>query len=261
MYVKEQKKKDEETKKLTEEIKKNQELLLQHIAALSKKKKSKKKGIGKASLRPRNTEDPNASTSSTGIMQNIRNVFSGSQTNLEQTETLGTETGKEDDKEDDNHSHHSGTSHSSFSIIPEDPILPRMRRPPPPPSPTLPPPSPTPTETDFGLTAATTKKIFITKCSLKLQNNEIDHLYSTQTTDQAINDYYRLYLTNGLANSLQSSYINYQTFMNGCFISAWDLSTSGSVGNSYALPNIKTGIYKDNSQHKLNNNDHKEIKF
>jgi hypothetical protein len=29
--------------------------------------------------------------------------------------------------------------------------------------------------------------------------------------------------------------------MNGCFISAWDLSTSGFVGNSYALPNIKTG--------------------
>jgi hypothetical protein len=236
MYVEEQKRKDDETRKLTEEVKKNQELLLQQIAALSKPKKQlKKKGIGKANLRKMPTDQSAASSSSLGIMQNIRSVFGASNTNLQSGETTAT---SETHREDDTISHHSGTSSSSFAIIDEDPSLPLNE-------PTQPRPTSMPSSSFLQPNlGTTTKKVYITKCSLRLQNNEIDQLTSRQTIDQAMNDYHRLYLTNGLANSLQSSYINYQTFMNGCFISAWDLSTSGFVGNSYALPNIKTGTFK-----------------
>ena len=87
----------------------------------------------------------------------------------------------------------------------------------------------------------TKKSVWVTKCELQLNGQPVDQLESKQLKDQAMNDFNRLYLTNGLANSLQSNFINYQLFMGGCFISAWDLSTSGFCGNAFALPNIKTG--------------------
>lgn len=159
-------------------------------------------------------------------MHNIRSVFSGSQANLEHIAS-----------NDDNVSHHSGTTNSSFSILDDDVRMPQS---------TLTMPSvPMPVRRQAEpLTGVATKKIFITKCALKLLNNEVDQLTSRQTIDQAMNDFHRLYLTNGLANSLQSNYVNYSAFLNGAFISAWDLSTSGFVGNSYALPNIKTGTFE-----------------
>lgn len=93
---------------------------------------------------------------------------------------------------------------------------------------------------DFHL-GGTTKDIWITKCELQLNGQAVDQLESKQTKDQCINDYNRLFMTNSLGNSMQSNYISYALFRGGAFVSAWDLSTSGFVGNSFVLPNIKTG--------------------
>jgi hypothetical protein len=149
-------------------------------------------------------------SASSGILGTIRSTFSGSKP-----------------IEEDNMS---TSSSSSFVRIPEDQS-----------TSSLPPPQQQP---EVRINLGATKTVFVTKCELQLNGQPVDQLESKQAKDQCMNDYNRLYLTCGLANSLQSNYISYPAFMGGCFVSAWDLSTSGFVGNSYALPNIKTGRYK-----------------
>jgi len=86
-----------------------------------------------------------------------------------------------------------------------------------------------------------TTTVYVTSLSLYLNGDKVDQLDSTCTKDQAMADFVRLYNTCGMANSLHSMHINYDAFMNGCFICAYDLSSSGICGSSYALPTVKTG--------------------
>ena len=83
--------------------------------------------------------------------------------------------------------------------------------------------------------------IWLTKLSLELNGNTVDQLESKCSKDQAMADFVRLYNTSGMANSLHSNNINYDAFLNGCFICAYDLSSSGICGSTYALPTVKTG--------------------
>jgi hypothetical protein len=87
----------------------------------------------------------------------------------------------------------------------------------------------------------TTTTVYVTSLSLYLNGDKVDQLDSTCTKDQSMADFVRLYNTCGMANSLHSMHINYDAFMNGCFICAYDLSSSGICGSSYALPTVKTG--------------------
>jgi hypothetical protein len=174
---------------------------------------SKGKGKGKKLDALVSTENESGPSTSTGILGSLRSAFSGSQQVEE--DTMST------------------SSSSSFGRIPEENQIPEIPQPPQQPQVRL-----------NVRTAATTKTVWVTKCELQLNGQPVDQLESMQTKDQCMNDFNRLYLTNGLANSLQSNYISYAAFMGGCFVSAWDLSTSGFVGNSYALPNIKTGTTK-----------------
>lgn len=83
--------------------------------------------------------------------------------------------------------------------------------------------------------------VYVVKLSLFLNGDMVDQLESTCTKDQGMADFVRLYNTCGMANSLHSMHINYDAFLNGCFICAYDLSSSGICGSSYALPTVKTG--------------------
>jgi|688.fasta_scaffold129107_2 hypothetical protein len=231
MYIEEQRKNAAAQKKRDEDLALRNDAIMKQLAELMNKQNSKGKGKGKG--KRQTVPDPSpeiAASTSTGLLQNIRNVFGGSQPQLAADEDARS-----------HRSHHSCTS--SFEIIEEEHrnILVSPLPVPMPTSQPLPSLQPADVQHDLREPTKTTKTVYLTKCALNLNNQPIDQLESKQTKDQCMNDFNRLYLTNGLANSLQSNYINYQTFMNGCFISAWDLSTSGFVGNSYALPNIKTG--------------------
>ena len=237
MYMAEQKRRDEERRKQDEEKDKKNEAYLKTLIDLISKQKPKAKGKvskGKGKKLSSLSVEPTQSTS-TGLLQNIRSVFSGSQSNLQGPVLPNNDA--------DTRSHHSS---SSFSVIDDDQHSVSSHQDPvmPPPQPLPPrPSSPRQPQVQQNLIGGDTKSVFITKCALLLNNQELDQFESKQTVDQAISDYSRLFLTCGLANSLQSNFISYSNFLGGTFISAWDLSTSGFVGNSYALPNIKTGIH------------------
>ena len=236
MYIAEQKRRDEERKKEDEEKEKKTEAYLKTLIDLINKQKPKGKGKVCKGKRKNNTSlsvNPTPSTS-TGLLQNICSVFSGSQSNLQGPLPPNNDA--------DTRSHHSS---SSFSVIDDDQRSVSSQDPlqPPRPQPILHPPSPSCPQVQPNLTGSTTKSVYITKCALLLNNQAVDQFESKQTVDQAMADYNRLFLTCGLSNSLQSNFISYTNFLGGTFISAWDLSTSGFVGNSFALPNIKTGIH------------------
>ena len=93
----------------------------------------------------------------------------------------------------------------------------------------------------FRRLGGTTEKVWITKLQLELNGAPVDQLASEGDEEQAMRDFYRLYRTMGLANSLDSLFVDMSRFLDGTFISAWDLTTSGFVGNSFAIPNVKTG--------------------
>jgi len=170
--------------------------------------KGKGPGRGKRSVPAVPVQVPETS----GIMGSLRSVLSrGSAPQLPSQ------------MDDDNQSTSSG---ASFAVIPEDGEREEVQQ----------------NEPLNADPIPTTESIWVTSLELQLNGTNIDQLESKMTKDQAMNDYNRLFLTSGLANSLQTNFISYPLFLGGCYISAWDLSTSNFVGNSYALPNIKTGV-------------------
>jgi hypothetical protein len=124
---------------------------------------------------------------------------------------------------------------SSFERIP-DPNLEQLSRHPP-----LQLNLPNSVENEIPNVGAQKTTIWLTKLSLELNGNTVDQLESKCSKDQAMADFVRLYNTSGMANSLHSNNINYDAFLNGCFICAYDLSSSGICGSTYALPTVKTG--------------------
>lgn len=216
------------------------------IFALSQPKgKAKAKEKEKTPTPEHSPANPQPSTSG-GLLKTItRSVFGGSQANLATSPMppppppphplLPPRTAKSNSEEMDD-----GSEHSDFEVLNEEGLSHTDHISdifPPPISPSV---SRTPSLSPFNL-ETTTKSVYVTRCALQLNNMPMDQFESKQSVDQAMNDYNRLFLTTGLANSFQSCSITYQQFLNGYFVSAWDLSTSGFVGNSYALPNIKTG--------------------
>ena len=124
---------------------------------------------------------------------------------------------------------------SSFERIP-DPNLDQLS-----PHPPLPSNLPNVVAIETPNVGASKSTIWLTKLSLELNGNAVDQLGSKCSKDQAMADFVRLYNTSGMANSLHSNNINYDAFLNGCFICAYDLSSSGICGSTYALPTVKTG--------------------
>lgn len=207
---------------------------------------------------------PNTPAStSTGIFHTLRSAFGGSQPQLQQVQqeqqeevplssnnpennddqsqqsfvilqTPQTRQAVEDDARSITSSHHHQQADAA-SIHSAAPPM-RIQTPFSPPPPSIP-----SSNFNFDLGTETTKDVWITKCELQLNGQAVDQLESKQTKDQCINDYNRFLMSNGFCNSMQSNYINYALFKGGVFISAWDLSTSGFIGNSFVLPNIKTG--------------------
>jgi hypothetical protein len=253
-----QRRRDEYQKQQNEEQKRANEELRNMIAALSQpKQKGKGKGKGKTICKITSTHpevnpqpavnqpplvNPPPSTSS-GLLQTLtRSVFGGSQSNFVAPTSPQPPPPPPPPPLSANNDVETESRHSDFERIDEEePLsLSHMQELLHPPTPH--PPTPAPSESHHNLRDST-KSVYVTKCALQLNNTPLDQFESKQSVDQAMNDYNQLYLTCGLANSLQSCSITYQQFLNGFFISAWDLSTSGFVGNSYALPNIKTGTF------------------
>lgn len=188
-----------------------------------------------------------AAGSSTGILGSLRAAFGGAPQPQRQQGELHSSDLPDPAALPRHMSSRSSTSSFGNLEDPNRPGMPPGTPMPPPQSPQLPelPPQPQPVfpeiPIDFLNVGDTKKSVWLTKCELQLNGQAVDQLESKQTKDQAINDFNRLFLTNGLANTLQSNYVSYPLFLGGCFVSAWDLSTSNVVGISNALPNIKTG--------------------
>jgi hypothetical protein len=89
---------------------------------------------------------------------------------------------------------------------------------------------------------ATTKTFWLTKCQLEINSQMVDHIESTQTEDQAVQDFLRLYSTNQMINSLFTCSISYDAFMNGYHILAYDLTSSQDGGSvSFVNPSVRVG--------------------
>ena len=69
-----------------------------------------------------------------------------------------------------------------------------------------------------------------------------DALRGTQTEDQCMQDFLRLYQTNQQLNSLFTSGISYEEFKHGFHIAAYDLTTSMDGGTeAFTSPAIRVG--------------------
>ena len=71
----------------------------------------------------------------------------------------------------------------------------------------------------------------------------IDQLESAGSEFDAMNDYFRLFLTNGQMNGLFSSGISYEDFLGGSYFQCFDLTTSQEPGLRYAIPSVRVGKY------------------
>lgn len=88
----------------------------------------------------------------------------------------------------------------------------------------------------------TTKTFWLTKCQLELNSQMVDQLESTQTEDQAVHDFLRLYSTNQMINSLFTCSISYDSFMNGYHIVSYDLTSSQDGGSeAFVNPSVRVG--------------------
>ena len=88
----------------------------------------------------------------------------------------------------------------------------------------------------------TTKTFWLTKCQLELNSQMVDQLESSQTEDQAVHDFLRLYSTNQMVNSLFTCSISYDAFMNGYHIVAYDLTSSQDGGSeAFVNPSVRVG--------------------
>lgn len=197
--------------------------MIQQLLAEKKSAKGKGKGKGKRSesVPTVSPQDIPATTSSGGLFGSLRSAFSG-----------GQQPTSDDQLEDDAESISSAAS--SIVVVPEEGTstsTAQGRR-----------PTPARRQVKLNLGGGATSTIWLTKLQLELNGQPVDQFNTDQTEEQAMGDFNRLYMTCGLTNALNSNNIRYDAFLGGTFISAWDLSTTGSVSNSYALPNTKTGI-------------------
>jgi hypothetical protein len=71
----------------------------------------------------------------------------------------------------------------------------------------------------------------------------IDQLESSGTEHDAMNDYFRLFLSNGQMNSLYSSGLSYEDFLAGSYFQCFDLTTSQEPGLRYAIPSVREVKY------------------
>ena len=71
----------------------------------------------------------------------------------------------------------------------------------------------------------------------------IDQLESSGTEHDAMNDYFRLFLSNGQMNSLYSSGLSYEDFLAGSYFQCFDLTTSQEPGLRYAIPSVRVVKY------------------
>ena len=69
----------------------------------------------------------------------------------------------------------------------------------------------------------------------------IDQLESDGTEFDAMNDYFRLFVTNGQMNGLFSCGLTYEDFLGGAYFQCFDLTTSQEPGLRYAIPSVRVG--------------------
>ena len=71
----------------------------------------------------------------------------------------------------------------------------------------------------------------------------MDQLESSGTEYDAMNDYLRMFLTNGQLNTLYSSGVFYEDFLGGSYFQCFDLTTSQEPGLRYAVPSVRVVKY------------------
>lgn len=88
------------------------------------------------------------------------------------------------------------------------------------------------------------KYVWLRSMKLEINGSELDQIPDTHYDSNAIFDFVRLNLTNETLKSLFGNNINYEKYMNGFYVSAWDLSTSQTAGiSANVLPMILTGTF------------------
>lgn len=87
----------------------------------------------------------------------------------------------------------------------------------------------------------TSKTVYLKKIEVLLNNMPLDQLDDSQTEDECIKSFYRMFDANGQANSLFSNSLNYKDFRRAYFFSCYDLLTSSKCGTSYVVPQIRVG--------------------
>ena len=71
----------------------------------------------------------------------------------------------------------------------------------------------------------------------------LDQLESASTEYDAMNDYFRLFLTNGQMESNYSCGISYEDFLGGAYFQCFDLTTSQEPGLRYSVPSVRVVKY------------------
>ncbi len=78
--------------------------------------------------------------------------------------------------------------------------------------------------------------------SLKLNGDQLDQLNLRSSEDQAVFDYVRFQNTNGFINHTTTNSIEYDDYLHGYYICAFDLSTTNEGANSqYSVPSVRQG--------------------
>jgi hypothetical protein len=84
--------------------------------------------------------------------------------------------------------------------------------------------------------------VYVQELSLKLNGDLLDQLNLRSSEDQAVFDYVRLQNTNGFINHTTTNSIEYDDFLHGYYICAFDLSTTNEGANSqYSVPSVRQG--------------------
>jgi hypothetical protein len=85
------------------------------------------------------------------------------------------------------------------------------------------------------------RNIYIKRLDCFLNSVSIDQIEDKQNEDECIQAYWRLFQANGQINSIVTNGISYDDFLNGYFLAAYDLSTSGKSGTGFVVPSIRVG--------------------
>ena len=67
----------------------------------------------------------------------------------------------------------------------------------------------------------------------------IDQLESSQTEFDAMNDYYRLFVSNSQMNSPYTCALTYEDFLGGAYFQCFDLTTSQEPALRYSIPSVR----------------------